>query len=55
MPFDQTEAFRGNRSVTLKDPGLYVFVCKLHPFMLAAAIVDDPATVDSTAPGGTGI
>ena len=26
------------------SPGLYVFVCKLHPFMLAAAIVDDPAT-----------
>ncbi len=30
--------------LTLNDPGLYVFVCKLHPFMLAAAIVDDPAT-----------
>jgi hypothetical protein len=54
MPFDQPEAFRGNRSVTLVDPGLYVFVCKLHPFMLAATIVDDPATVDpnSNPPGG---
>jgi hypothetical protein len=45
MPFDQRSAFRGSsRTVNLKDPGLYVFVCKVHPFMLAAAIVDDPAT-----------
>jgi DNA-binding beta-propeller fold protein YncE len=45
MPFDQPAAFRnGSRSVTLTDPGLYVFVCKVHPFMLAAAIVDDPST-----------
>ena len=45
MPFDQREAFRGSsRTVNLKDPGLYVFVCKIHPFMLAAAVVDDPAT-----------
>jgi DNA-binding beta-propeller fold protein YncE len=45
MPFDQPSAFRnGSRSVTLTDPGLYVFVCKVHPFMLAATIVDDPAT-----------
>lgn len=41
MPFDQPEgAFRGIRSVRLITPGLYVFVCKLHPFMLAATIVD---------------
>jgi hypothetical protein len=45
MPFDQAAAFRaGSRSVTLNNPGLYVFVCKVHPFMLAATIVDDPAT-----------
>jgi DNA-binding beta-propeller fold protein YncE len=44
MPFDQPEAFHGNTQVTLKDPGLYVFVCKLHPFMLGAVIVDDPKT-----------
>ena len=54
MPFDQNEAFKGSRSVNLKDTGLYVFVCKLHPFMLAAVIVDDPATKDtiSPTPGG---
>lgn len=45
MPFDQRSAFRaGSRTANLKDPGLYVFVCKVHPFMLAAVIVDDPAT-----------
>src|SRR5262245_44342985 len=45
MPFDQLDgAFRGTRQVQLKDPGLYVFVCKLHPFMLAATVVDDPST-----------
>jgi DNA-binding beta-propeller fold protein YncE len=44
MPFDQDEAFRGTEDVTLNDPGLYVFVCKLHPFMLGGVIVDDPDT-----------
>jgi hypothetical protein len=45
MPFDQQSGFRASsRTVNLKDPGLYVFVCKIHPFMLAATIVDDPAT-----------
>jgi DNA-binding beta-propeller fold protein YncE len=44
MPFDQDQAFRGTEDVTLNDPGLYVFLCKLHPFMLGGAIVDDPAT-----------
>jgi DNA-binding beta-propeller fold protein YncE len=44
MPFDQHEAFRGTKDVTLEDPGLYVFLCKLHPFMLGGVIVDDSAT-----------
>jgi DNA-binding beta-propeller fold protein YncE len=44
MPFDQAAAFRGAQAVSLSTPGLYVFVCKLHPFMLAAVIVDDPNT-----------
>lgn len=48
MPFDQQTAFRGSRVVKLEDPGLYVFVCKLHPFMLAATIVDDPTTTHPT-------
>jgi DNA-binding beta-propeller fold protein YncE len=44
MPFDQPHAYRGAVEVQLTAPGLYVFVCKLHPFMLGGVIVDDPAT-----------
>jgi DNA-binding beta-propeller fold protein YncE/plastocyanin len=44
MPFDQPHAYRGVEEVRMTTPGLYVFVCKLHPFMLGAVIVDDPAT-----------
>ena len=36
------------RPAMLQDPGLYVFVCKIHPYMFSAVIVDDPAT--STGP-----
>jgi FtsP/CotA-like multicopper oxidase with cupredoxin domain/DNA-binding beta-propeller fold protein YncE/plastocyanin len=28
----------------LDEPGLYVFVCKIHPYMFSAVIVDDPKT-----------
>jgi YVTN family beta-propeller protein len=44
MPFDQPHAYRGAEEVRVTTPGLYVFLCKLHPFMLGAVIVDDPAT-----------
>jgi len=44
MPFD-TNAQKGDAEVTLRTPGLYVFVCKIHPYMLGAVIVDDPNTV----------
>ncbi|MFL5932021.1 MAG: hypothetical protein ACJ75P_12260, partial [Gaiellaceae bacterium] len=44
MPFDQPHAYEGVEEVQLTMPGLYVFVCKLHPFMLGGVIVDDPAT-----------
>ena len=43
MPFD-TNAQKGSAEVVLQTPGLYVFVCKIHPYMLGAVIVDDPAT-----------
>ena len=43
MPFD-TDATQGSRKVDLVTPGLYVFVCKIHPYMLGAVIVDDPST-----------
>lgn len=43
MPFD-TEPRKGSDSVVLKTPGLYVFTCKVHPYMFGAVIVDDPKT-----------
>jgi DNA-binding beta-propeller fold protein YncE len=38
---DQPTANTGNHSVTLYTEGLYVFVCKLHPYMLGAVIVNE--------------
>jgi DNA-binding beta-propeller fold protein YncE/plastocyanin len=50
--FDTQLGIRGSSFITdgndepleLDDPGLYVFVCKIHPYMFSAVIVDDPAT-----------
>ena len=50
--FDTQMGIRGSTFITddtgfpatLDDPGLYVFVCKIHPYMLSAVIVDDPDT-----------
>lgn len=41
---DQEAANTENHHVTLTTPGLYVFVCKLHPYMLGGVIVDDSET-----------
>ena len=32
------------KPAALEEPGLYVFVCKIHPYMFSAVIVDDPTT-----------
>jgi hypothetical protein len=40
-------ANKNDHQVTLTTPGLYVWVCKLHPYMLGAVIVDNPATASS--------
>ena len=42
MPFDSGTP--GEGELTLTTPGLYVFFCKVHDFMAAAVVVDDPAT-----------
>ena len=44
MPFDQSKAYRGGGIVKLDTPGLYVFTCKIHPYMFGAVIIDDPNT-----------
>lgn len=41
---DQDSANMLDHQVTLQTPGLHVFVCKLHPYMLGAVIVNDPST-----------
>ena len=43
MPFD-TAPRKGSDDVVLHTPGLYVFTCKIHPYMFGAVIVDDPST-----------
>jgi len=47
---DQATANKDDHEVTLRTPGLHVFVCKVHPYMLAGVIVDRP---DTTVPGTT--
>src|SRR5215475_1083504 len=45
MPFGAgTVAEDKSVFVTLRTPGLYVFTCRIHPYMFAAVIVDDPST-----------
>ncbi len=41
---DQPTANQDDQEVTLHTPGLHVFVCKVHPYMLAGVIVDDKTT-----------
>jgi DNA-binding beta-propeller fold protein YncE len=43
MPFD-TPPRKDSDTVMLHTPGLYVFTCKIHPYMFGAVIVDDPNT-----------
>ena len=50
--FDHQLGIRGSTMILnefghptgLDTPGLYVFVCKIHPYMFSAVIVDDPET-----------
>jgi plastocyanin len=50
--YDQQMGIRGTAMLTdtfgnptgLDTPGLYVFVCKIHPYMFSAVVVDDPST-----------
>lgn len=44
MPFEQQGAQQGELSVDLSTPGLYAFQCRVHPYMLGATVIDDPAT-----------
>ena len=48
MPFDQVASYSGGATIKLHDPGLYVFSCKVHPYMFGTVIVQDPLDL----PGG---
>jgi DNA-binding beta-propeller fold protein YncE/plastocyanin len=41
MPFDEITSYDGGGIVPLHEPGLYVFTCKVHPYMFGAVIADD--------------
>jgi len=44
MPFTQPGGVTGDHEVDLVTPGLYAWQCVIHPYMLGAAVVDDPTT-----------
>jgi hypothetical protein len=44
MPFITPGPALGEFSVDLVTPGLYAWNCTIHPYMAAAAVIDDPAT-----------
>lgn len=45
FPYLQQGSFTGPASIEISDPGLYVFQCRVHPYMVGAVVLDDPATV----------
>lgn len=44
FPVDQEQASSASITKKLDKPGLYVFTCKVHPYMFGAVVVDDPKT-----------
>lgn len=44
VPFVQQGSFTGSTEFELSEPGLYVFQCRVHPYMLGAVVNDDPTT-----------
>ncbi len=44
FPVDQEKPSNSSVTKTFDKPGLYVFTCKVHPYMFGAVIVDDPKT-----------
>lgn len=44
FPVDQEKPSNASVTHTFEKPGLYVFTCKVHPYMFGAVVVDDPNT-----------
>lgn len=44
FPIDQEKPSSSSVTHAFEKPGLYVFTCKVHPYMFGAVVVDDPKT-----------
>jgi YVTN family beta-propeller protein len=44
FPIDQEKPSSASVTAEFDKPGLYVFTCKVHPYMFGAVVVDDPNT-----------
>jgi plastocyanin len=55
MPMDEVQSYKGGGIVQLSDAGLYVFTCKVHPYMFGGVIVDDLDTQIDPTPIGDGV
>lgn len=44
FPVDQDQPSSLSVTHSFEKPGLYVFTCKVHPYMFGAVVVDDPKT-----------
>ena len=44
FPIDQEKPSNVSVTAAFDKPGLYVFTCKVHPYMFGAVVVDDPTT-----------
>lgn len=44
FPIDQEKPSNSSVTHTFEQPGLYVFTCKVHPYMFGAVVVDNPTT-----------
>ncbi len=44
FPVDQEKPSNSSVTKEFDKPGLYVFTCKVHPYMFGAVVVDDPKT-----------
>ncbi len=52
LNLDQDQSQKGTLSATFDQPGVYVFVCKIHPYMTAVvAVQDDTGSIPAVTAG----
>jgi DNA-binding beta-propeller fold protein YncE len=52
FPMDEVQSYKGGGIVVMDEPGLYVFTCKVHPYMFGGVIADDLDTAIETDDNG---